>query len=80
MTKYIESIIDKSEQINNKIPKFGAALNYYPTYIKKHDGEMVFALFTGFELENAIKRGDNNPEDKIPHKSSKGFFSKLFNL
>jgi hypothetical protein len=64
----IDSIIYVNEVVENTERKFGSALEYYPVYIKNADGDYVPAMFTLNELEIAIKRAANNPED-TPRKS-----------
>lgn len=61
---YVESTIYKTEKLNNKDKKFGAAKQYYQAFVIDSYGKKQWALFTEHELEQAINRGSKNPEDK----------------
>ncbi len=54
----MNSAIDSKEVVENTEHKFGEVMKYYPCLI---DGEP--ALFTRFQLDEAILRGRHNPED-----------------
>lgn len=51
------------ESVDNKDRKFGSALTYYPCYIEGSTGDVVNALFTHDQIEDAISRAIVNPED-----------------
>jgi len=53
----------------------GSVLTYYPCTIEFGNGEKEKALFTKNQIEVALERGLDNPED-FPEKKS--FWSKLF--
>ena len=61
----VKSNIRKSEQINNKLKKNAALKTYYPVYVTDNEGNSNFALFTEHELNVALNRGEQNPEDEV---------------
>ena len=71
----MDSIIYLKEKVENKERKFGSVLTYYPCTIEFGNGEKEKALFTKNQIEVALERGLDNPED-FPKKKS--FWSKLF--
>lgn len=70
MNNEIHSVIYGIEAVDNKNRKFGASTVYYPVWIQTIDGKWVPALFTSKAIEDAIKRGENNPEDIPPRSES----------
>jgi hypothetical protein len=59
----VESVLYKSEKVENTDRKFGSDTEYYPIYIKRDNGEIVPALFTIDQIHVAIDRATKNPED-----------------
>ena len=59
----MKSKIDTNEKVKNYDRRFGSDLFYFPCMI-----DMVPALFTKNQLEEALKRAKRNPED-IPKRS-----------
>jgi len=59
----MKSKIHTEEVVENKDRRFGQALHYYPCHIEDKDGNIVNALFTDDQINDAIKRADENPED-----------------
>ncbi|QJT70960.1 hypothetical protein GR7B_00162 [Vibrio phage vB_VcorM_GR7B] len=74
--KAIESKINMEEAVHNQDRKFGEALEYYPVVIEVGNGLKKNALFTKSQLEQAMSRADNNPEDCPPEKQS--WLTRLF--
>lgn len=58
----VRSILHRHEAVANRDRKFGADGLYYPCRVVGPDGE-VMALFTQAQLEAAIQRAADNPED-----------------
>jgi hypothetical protein len=60
---FVKSKIFKNEKINNIDKKFGASPSYYQAFFVDENNETKFMLFTEHELNQALKRGEKNPED-----------------
>ena len=61
----VKSKIIRAEQIENTLKKNAALKKYYPLYVQNNDDTYEFALLTEHEVEVAINRGKNNPEDEV---------------
>ena len=59
----MESVIRIDEVVENTERKFGSSKYYYPCQIVNEDGELVNALFTQDQINDAIFRPEKNPED-----------------
>ena len=59
----MKSKVLKEERIENKDRKFGECKYYFPVKIYNEKGEWCPGLFTEAQIEDALKRGHNNPED-----------------
>lgn len=56
------------EIVENKDRKFGSILQYYPAKVELDDGSIENALFTEDQINVALERASENPED-IPEDS-----------
>ncbi len=63
-----------SEQVDNKLRRFGQAVDYFPIYVTSKDGKSVPALFTGSQIEVAIERARRNMEDVDPQDTGSFLF------
>jgi hypothetical protein len=59
----VKSKIYLSEQVENKDRVFGEALHYFPAIVKSETGVEHPALFTWYDIEQAIERAAKNLED-----------------
>jgi len=57
------SKIKLNEKVENTERKFGEALHYFPVKVELENGDLVWAMFTETEIQNAIKRAEKNQED-----------------
>ena len=57
------SKIKLNEKVENTERKFGEALYYFPVKVELENGDLVWAMFTETEIQNAIKRAEKNQED-----------------
>lgn len=69
----ISSRIELSEQVENKEFRFGQTSHYYPCIVHTRHGEEP-ALFTLDQIQVAIERARDNPED-LPKRS---FLERIF--
>ena len=72
----IDGKIYASEKIANTQRKFGEQLEYYPAFLELENGTQMQLLFTKNQLDTALDRARNNPEDSVEGKTS--LWSKLF--
>lgn len=70
----MESKILMTEVVENKERKFGADLKYFPARLELASGKVINCLFTVEQLQVAVERAENNPED-VPEES---FWESLF--
>lgn len=59
----MESVIRIDEVVENKERKFGSNIYYYPCRVVTESGETVNALFTQEQINDAVFRAEQNPED-----------------
>lgn len=64
----MKSIIFETERVRNHARRFGSAPLYYPSMVVLKDGQRMPALFTENELQDAIDRARDNPEDVPPER------------
>lgn len=64
----IRSQIIMGEAVENTDRRFGSAQRYYPAYIRRA-GQWEPAFFSYDQLNDAILRAKNNPEDVAPRSS-----------
>ena len=69
--------VGEFKQVANQNPTLGSSSHYYAVKATFPDGRQFNALFTISEMERAMKRATNNPED-IP--KEKGLFRRLLGL
>lgn len=62
----MQSTIFLKDKIVNKERKFGSALEYLPAYVEDEEGQLAVALFTKNQLQDALDRAEDNPEDVEP--------------
>ena len=72
----IKSKIYLEDKVDNKLRKFGSNKHYYVCNIIGIHGTKIKAAFTRSDLEKAVFRANNNPEDFID--DSVSFLDKLF--
>ena len=58
----MKSRISLKESVKNTKRKFGSTDSYYPVMVSEYS-EAFPALFTKHEIDKAIKRARENPED-----------------
>jgi len=59
----MKSRIYLKEIVENKERKFGSTLQYYPVKVELNDGSVENALFTEDQINVALDRASENPED-----------------
>lgn len=66
-------MINLNVKVDNSSRKFGSAPYYYYSKVE-HNGEIVHALFTETEVNNAMDRAILNPED-LPQTKTVNFLT-----
>lgn len=63
--------------IHNRDRRFGSGLGYIPALIQNEVGELIPALFTKAQFDEAIERAKANPEDAPRPTWFKSLFNKV---